>query len=45
MGLSYLQKGEESRAHRWLEKAEQVAVDDGLKRGYHNKLEMLLGAH
>jgi Flp pilus assembly protein TadD len=45
MGLSYLQKGDESRAHRWLEKAEQVAVDDGLKRGYHSKLEMLLGAN
>jgi Flp pilus assembly protein TadD len=45
MGLSYLQKGDESRAHRWLEKAEQVAVDDDLKRGYHSKLEMLLGAH
>ena len=42
LGLSYLQKGDESAAHRWLEKAEQVAEDDGLKRNYHNKLERLL---
>jgi Flp pilus assembly protein TadD len=44
MGLSYLQKGDEIAAHRWLQKAEQVATDDGLKRNYHNKLESLLGA-
>ena len=42
MGLSYLQKGNESAARRWLEKAEQVAEDDGLQRNYHSKLEMLL---
>jgi len=44
MGLSYLQKGNESAARRWLEKAEQVAEDDGLQRKYHSKLEMLLSA-
>jgi len=42
MGLSYLQKGNESAARRWLDKAEQVAEDDGLHRNYHNKLERLL---
>lgn len=44
IGLSYLQKGDESAARRWLEKAERVAEDDGLKRNYHNKLERLLDA-
>jgi len=44
MGLSYLQKGDESAARQWLEKAEQVAEDDGLQRKYHSKLEMLLSA-
>lgn len=43
MGLSYLQKGDESAAHRWLEKAQRVAADDGLKRRYHNKMQRLLG--
>lgn len=42
LGLSYLQKGDESAARRWLEKAERMAQDDGLKRNYHNKLERLL---
>ncbi len=44
MGLSYLQTGNESRARQWLEKAQQVAEDDGLQRKYHSKLEMLLSA-
>jgi len=43
MGLSYLQKGDESAARRWLEKAERMAQDDGLKRNYHKKLKRLLG--
>jgi len=42
MGLSYLQKGNESTARRWLDKAQQVAEDDGLQRNYHSKLERLL---
>lgn len=45
MGLSYLEKGDELTAHRWLKKAQQVTADDGLKRNYHNKLERLLGTH
>ena len=44
MGLSHLQTGDASMARRWLEKAEQVAVDDALKRNYHSKLERLLDA-
>ena len=44
MGLSYLNKGDESAARQWLEKAEQVAQDDDLKRNYHSKLEMLLSS-
>lgn len=44
MGLSYLQMGDETAAHRWLEKAEKVAADDGQKRNYHNKMEMLFGS-
>lgn len=44
LGLSYLQKGDESAARRWLKKAERVAEDDGLKRNYHSKLERLLKA-
>jgi tetratricopeptide (TPR) repeat protein len=42
MGMSYLKKGDESAARRWLEKAERVADDDDLQRNYHSKLETLL---
>jgi tetratricopeptide (TPR) repeat protein len=44
IGLTYLQQGDESAARRWLEKAERVADDDGLKRNYHSKLERLIDA-
>jgi Flp pilus assembly protein TadD len=44
LGLSYLQKGDEPAARRWLTKAEEVAGDEALKRNYHRKLELLLGA-
>ncbi len=44
LGLSYLQEGNQSSARRWLEKAERVAKDDGLKRDYHHKIEMLRDA-
>jgi Flp pilus assembly protein TadD len=44
MGLSYLQKGNESAARRWLEKAERAAEDDGLQRDFHSKLNMLLSS-
>jgi Flp pilus assembly protein TadD len=44
LGMSYLQEGKEASARRWLEKAEQLAKDDDLKRKYHSKLERLLDA-
>jgi Flp pilus assembly protein TadD len=42
MGLSYLQKGNEGAAKRWLARAEKVAATDTLRRGYSAKVEMLL---
>ena len=42
LGLSYLQMGEEGAARRWLQRAEEVAAGDALKRNYSNKIEMLL---
>lgn len=44
LGLSYLQIGDEATARKWLEKAEEMAEDDGLKSNYHNKMEKLLDA-
>ena len=44
LGLSYLQLGDEAAARKWLEKAELMARDDGLKSNYHSKMEKLLGA-
>ena len=41
MGLSYLGKGDEVVAQRWLKRAEEIAADDELKRSYHNKIERL----
>lgn len=43
LGLSYLQKGDQQAARRWLTKAEEVAGDEALKRNYQNKLQLLLG--
>jgi Flp pilus assembly protein TadD len=42
MGLSYLQLGDEDEARKWLEKAEEVAESDALKRNYQSKLDLLL---
>lgn len=42
MGLSYLQLGDERQARRWLEKAEEVAASDSLKRNYQSKIDLLL---
>jgi Flp pilus assembly protein TadD len=44
LGLSYMQTGDEATARKWLEKAEKMAEDDGLKSNYHNKIEKLLDA-
>ena len=42
LGMSYLQKGDERAARRWLVRAEKVAATDALKRRYSNKLDLLL---
>ncbi len=42
LGLSYLQKGNEKAARRWLDKAEKAAASDSLKRNYSNKIDLLL---
>ena len=42
LGLSYLQKGNEDAARRWLSRAEELAATDSLKRNYSNKIDMLL---
>jgi len=44
MGLSYLQLGNERQARRWLEKAEEVAEGDALKRNYQSKIDLLLSS-
>jgi Flp pilus assembly protein TadD len=42
LGLSYLQKGNEAAARRWLARAEELAATDTQKRNYSNKVQMLL---
>lgn len=42
LGLSYLQKGDAKRARRWLDKAEELAKTDALKRNYRSKIDLLL---
>ena len=42
LGLSYLQKGDEKLARKWLDKAEEVAKTDALKRNYQSKIDLLL---
>jgi hypothetical protein len=42
LGASYLKKGDAPAARRWLARAEEVAATDALKRGYANKIDMLL---
>jgi len=44
LGMSYLQKGKERTARRWLNRAEAVAASDALKRRYSSKIDMLLSA-
>jgi len=44
LGLSYLQKGNETAARRSLARAEELAATDKLRRSYSNKIEMLLSA-
>jgi Flp pilus assembly protein TadD len=42
LGLSYLQLGDEKAARRWLQRAEELAATDALKRSYANKIDLLL---
>ena len=42
LGMSYLQKGDERAARRWLDRAEEVAASDALKRRYSSKIDTLL---
>ena len=41
LGMSYLQKGNEKTARRWLARAEEVAASDALKRRYSSKIDRL----
>ncbi len=42
LGLSFLQKGDEKAARKWLGRAEEAAASDALKHNYSNKIDMLL---
>jgi Flp pilus assembly protein TadD len=42
LGLSYLKKGDEGAARRWLLRAEELAATDALKNRYSDKIERLL---
>lgn len=44
LGFSYLRKGDEQAARRWLARAEDVAATDALKHRYASKLDILLSA-
>ena len=44
LGRSYLEKGDEAAARRWLSRAEEVAATDALKRRYSSKIDILLSA-
>ncbi|MCU0302543.1 MAG: tetratricopeptide repeat protein [Thermoanaerobaculales bacterium] len=44
LGMSYLMKGDEKEARRWLAKAEAVAADDRDKKRYSTKIETLMSA-
>lgn len=43
LSSSYLMKGDTENARRWMEKAEEIAVEYSDKRKYNHKLEMLMG--
>lgn len=44
LGLSYLQRRQETAARRWLARAREVAVSEALKNQYSHKIEILLQA-
>ena len=43
LSLSYLMIGEKETAQRWMEKAEEVALQSASKQKYHHKLDLLMG--
>ncbi len=44
LGMSYVKKGDQQAARRWLSRAEEVAATDALKRRYASKRDILLSA-
>ncbi len=44
LGMSYMKKGDNKAARRWLSRAEEVAGTDAAKRRYASKIEILLSA-
>jgi len=44
LGMTYLKKGDEPAARRWLTRAEEVAATDAMKRRYASKMDILLSA-
>lgn len=42
LGLSYLQTGDSIRARHYLEQAESLAADEGVKQRYASKIKLLL---
>jgi Flp pilus assembly protein TadD len=42
MSMSYLMKGDREEARKWMERAEEIAVERSDKRKYNQKLEMLM---
>ena len=43
LSLSYLMSGKKEMAQRWMEKAEEVALQSASKQKYHHKLDLLMG--
>jgi Flp pilus assembly protein TadD len=44
LGLSYMKKGDEEAARRWMSRAEELAATDALKSRYSSKIDRLLSA-
>jgi Flp pilus assembly protein TadD len=42
LSISYLMRGDEAAARRWMEQAESVAVEEADRQKYHHKLEWLM---
>jgi Flp pilus assembly protein TadD len=44
LGLSYMKKGDEKAARRWMSRAEQLAATDAVRSRYSSKIDRLLSA-